>query len=334
MPGRPVPERELVRPGIWSLPIAMPGPLDYVYVYALEVPGGLVLVDAAWDGDAALGELEAHLMAIGARLEDVRGVLFTHAHRDHYGLSRRIRERSGAWLAMHQREVASLHRDDAPPAEQLEQRRSWLQDSGVEGAELETVLDMMQRLFRDDAPQPVEPDRLFDGGPLHDVEPWPIEVVETPGHSPGHVTYVLREAGVAFTGDHILSDTSPIVSVFPGTRGNPLGTYLESLERTIPLGDLLALAGHEGRTAVGPRAQQLLAHHDERLADVRRGVESGAGTVRGIAERVRWFRPWSTFSPLDMQMAIGEVRAHLVVLEERGEVRSIPGDRPHRWEAA
>jgi glyoxylase-like metal-dependent hydrolase (beta-lactamase superfamily II) len=331
MPGRPVPEREQVRPGIWSLPIAMPGPLDYVFVYALETPGGVVLVDAAWDGDAALAELEAHLASFGATIEDVQGVLFTHAHLDHYGLSGRIRARSGAWLAMHELEVASLHRDDAPSEELYAVRRDWLIDSGVEGAELDAMLGIMQRLFRNDAPRPVPPDRLFDRSSFPAVDSWQIEFVETPGHSPGHVTYVIRDEGIAFTGDHILSDTTPIVSVFPGTRGNPLSLYLDSLERTVPLGDLLALAGHEGRTTVGPRARELQAHHDLRLRDVQRGVEDGAETVREIAEHVAWKKPLTLFTPGDMQMAIGEVRAHLLVLEDRGAVRTVEGDGPRRW---
>src|SRR5690349_4138971 len=105
---RAVPPVEEVRPGIWSVPVPMRGPLAYVYVYALEGPDGIHLVDAGCDSDDAFTALEAGLRSFGASVADVRGALFTHAHIDHYGLAQRVREVSGAWLAMHEREAATL----------------------------------------------------------------------------------------------------------------------------------------------------------------------------------------------------------------------------------
>jgi glyoxylase-like metal-dependent hydrolase (beta-lactamase superfamily II) len=83
-----LPAVEEVRPGLWSLPVPIPAvPLGYVLCYAFEVTGGVVLVDPGWNASESLRALEAGLGVLGARLADVRGVLVTHIHPDHYGLA-------------------------------------------------------------------------------------------------------------------------------------------------------------------------------------------------------------------------------------------------------
>jgi glyoxylase-like metal-dependent hydrolase (beta-lactamase superfamily II) len=64
----------------------------------------------------------------------------------------------------------------------------------------------------------------------------------------------------------VLDPISPTVGLWPASRPDPLGDYLESLERTIALAPRLALPGH-GEPIADPagRARALIAHHRERL---------------------------------------------------------------------
>jgi glyoxylase-like metal-dependent hydrolase (beta-lactamase superfamily II) len=103
----PAPPAEQVLDGLWSIPVPIPGsPLPYVLAYAFAVPDGVVLVDPGWNAPEALAALTEGLGVAGARLEDVRGVLVTHIHPDHYGLAARIREVSGAWVGLHPADAA------------------------------------------------------------------------------------------------------------------------------------------------------------------------------------------------------------------------------------
>src|SRR5919198_3212163 len=96
----PLPPVEQVRPGLWSIPVPIPNnPLRYVLVYAFETDRGPVIVDAGWNTDDAFDALCAGLTTVGASVADVRGVMVTHIHPDHYGLAGRVRETSGAWVA-------------------------------------------------------------------------------------------------------------------------------------------------------------------------------------------------------------------------------------------
>src|SRR5690606_2464053 len=100
--GGGIPEVEQVRPGLWSIPVPIPvSPLRYVLVYALELDGGVAIVDAGWNTDEAYDALTAGLGVAGHTIADVRAVLVTHIHPDHYGLAGRVREASGAWIGLH-----------------------------------------------------------------------------------------------------------------------------------------------------------------------------------------------------------------------------------------
>ena len=71
-------------------------------------PAGSYLVDAGWNTDDAFDTLTAGLAEAGASITDVRGVMVTHIHPDHYGLAGRVRETSGAWVALHPADAALI----------------------------------------------------------------------------------------------------------------------------------------------------------------------------------------------------------------------------------
>src|SRR5689334_5968910 len=97
-----LPPVDRVAPGVWSIPVPIPlSGLRYVLVYALELPGGVAVIDAGWDTDDAWNALVAGLAAVGYSPSDVRAIPITHIHPDHYGLAGRLREVSGAWIGLH-----------------------------------------------------------------------------------------------------------------------------------------------------------------------------------------------------------------------------------------
>ncbi|HEV3213279.1 MAG TPA: MBL fold metallo-hydrolase, partial [Acidimicrobiales bacterium] len=104
-----VPPVERVRPGLWSIPVPLPdSPLRYVLVYALELDSGVALIDAGWDTPEAWTALCTGLAVAGGTVADVRAVIVTHIHPDHYGLAGRVREASGAWVGLHPADAALL----------------------------------------------------------------------------------------------------------------------------------------------------------------------------------------------------------------------------------
>jgi glyoxylase-like metal-dependent hydrolase (beta-lactamase superfamily II) len=329
-----IPPVEQVLPGLWSIPVPMPiSPLRYAFAYALELDGGgIMLVDAGWDAPEALAGLEAGLAEAGATLADVRGVAVTHIHPDHYGLAGRVREVSGAWLALHSADAGLIATRYGDVDELLAQVAAWLRGAGTPDEEVEplTRASMEIREFVAVAPPTV---LLGDGDPVH-APGWDIVVIHTPGHSPGHVCFHERRTGVVFTGDHVLPHITPNISMHPQSGSNPLGAYLTSLERLIELGAAPALPGHERRfDDLEARVRELLDHHERQLGQVLDLVAAGAGTTWDVAERFQWSRSWNRITGFMRRAAIGETHAHLEVLRRRGLVE-VEADQPARWRPA
>src|SRR5690348_5125039 len=92
----PAPPTQDLGGGVWSITVAIPdNPLRYTLVYLLESDRGPVLVDTGWDDPTGREALASGLAAAGHSLSDVHGVLVTHHHPDHHGLSGHVREQSG-----------------------------------------------------------------------------------------------------------------------------------------------------------------------------------------------------------------------------------------------
>lgn len=329
-----IPPVEQVLPGLWSIPVPMPiSPLRYAFAYALELDGGgIMLVDAGWDAPEALAGLETGLAEAGATLADVRGVAVTHIHPDHYGLAGRVREVSGAWLALHSADAGLIATRYGDVDELLAQVAAWLRGAGAPEEEVEplTRASMEIREFVAVAPPTL---LLGDGDPVH-APGWDIVAIHTPGHSPGHVCFHERRTGVVFTGDHVLPNITPNISLHPQSGSDPLGAYLTSLERLRGLGAVPALPGHERRfDDLEARVRELLDHHEHQLGQVLELVAAGAGTTWDVAERFPWSRSWNRITGFMRRAAIGETHAHLEVLRRRGLV-VVEGDQPLRWRPA
>jgi glyoxylase-like metal-dependent hydrolase (beta-lactamase superfamily II) len=301
--------------------------MRFVWAYAIEAADGVVLVDAGLDDDGHWANLEAALAGFGATVEDVRAGLFTHYHGDHYGLAERIRSRSGAWIALHEVEADLMARPVLAASVAAEVDR-WFRRLGVESAyrpELVDVALTQQRRILARA----TPDEVLRHGDVVEVGGERFSIVHTPGHSPGHVCIVDEKRGLLFSGDHVLSETTPNVSIFPGTAGSPLGEYLDALDRVRQYDALRALPGHEESPRLGARADDLIAYHGGQLAAIERLLAAKRGTVRDVAEAL-WRDTWPTLAPIDRHLALGETLAHIVVLERRGAVERVAGT-PLRW---
>jgi Metallo-beta-lactamase superfamily len=93
--------------------------LRYVFVCLFETERAADLVDAGWNTEDAYAALAAGLDVAGYAIGDVRGVLVTHIHPDHYGLAGRIREAAGAWVALHPADAALVRDRYAEPTDLL-----------------------------------------------------------------------------------------------------------------------------------------------------------------------------------------------------------------------
>lgn len=327
---RVLPPVELVRPGLWSVPVPIPdNPMRYVLVYVFELPDGVALVDAGWPAQSAWDALVAGLSATGHAIGDVRAVLVTHIHLDHHGLAGRIREESGAWIGMHPREADMLAR--RPAQEQgASWDRQWLLQRGASARELEELAEFpFDFTLLESA---AHPDRLVDDGDQPLAPARQLRAIWTPGHTPGHLCFYDEPSELFLSGDHILPRISPNVSA-QGPQTDPLGDFLNSLDLvgTLPCEEVLP--AHEYRFAgLAERSAELRRHHEDRLVELEKLVISSPGaSTWHLAAGLTWSRPWAQTVGHSRRGAVSETLAHLTVLEKRGRVVNA-GTDVDRWQ--
>jgi glyoxylase-like metal-dependent hydrolase (beta-lactamase superfamily II) len=251
----------------------------------------------------------------GRRLADVRRLLITHMHFDHYGLAGTLLREGVPMLAMHPRdwETAQYHLTD-PDGFDAE-ADAWIERNGfhLDASQLE---DELQH-HRTELTQPT--DLLEDGA-------WVgrLQAVWTPGHTPGHLCFVDRISGALLTGDHVLDPVTPHVGVWRDGRGNPLGDYERSLRRVAALGATGALPAHgEPFADVAGRVDELLAHHRHREGQIVAALAHGPGSATDVARALPWRRradPFDQLHAMHRQFAVAETLAHLEDLRARGLV--------------
>jgi glyoxylase-like metal-dependent hydrolase (beta-lactamase superfamily II) len=154
-----------------------------------------------------------------------------------------------------------------------------------------------------------------------------LRVVATPGHTEGHVVFHDTEAGLLFAGDHVLPHITPSIGFQPAPYSGPLADYLDSLGLMLTLPDARLLPAH-GPVApsVHGRANELLDHHERRLAESLEAITEAA-TAYEVAHLIPWTRHKRAFTELslsDQTLAVNETGAHLDVLWARGELTGGP----------
>ena len=170
-----VPPVEAVRDGVFAIAIPLGHRyLTSVFSYAIEdAAGDIHLIDAGGLNDDHLDALGAGLASVGHALDDIATVTVTHLHPDHLGLAERVRSRSGARIALHRVEQASLL---SPPAEPA--------DLDAWGVPVTRRAELLDR------PSPVDPvtaDAVLDDGDRLPISGRDLAVVHTPGHTAGSI---------------------------------------------------------------------------------------------------------------------------------------------------
>jgi glyoxylase-like metal-dependent hydrolase (beta-lactamase superfamily II) len=321
------PRGERVLPGVWRLRLALPWPgVPHGNVWAVAADGGIVLFDTGIGGKGRMRQFDLALAQVGFGLEDVRLLVCTHSHTDHYGLAAPIVEGAGCELWMHPAwEHVRLLADD--PAAALEHRLEVARQSGVPAAALERYRESRSGDDETGIEAIVEPDRdLLPGVEVEtDLGTW--QVHETPGHAPSHVVLHQPERKLMISGDHLLGRT--VLFFDHGHSPDPVGEFLRGLDEVEPLEVDLCLPGH-GRPFRDPEAKIAEARRqvDELLAKVRESLAEGEKPPFEVVGDIVGAENLNTPVSAWVLQIVLSCLDHLTIL---GEVEKVEGTDPQRW---
>ena len=303
------------------IPLSLPTPfyVGDVNVYLIK-EDPLTLIDVGPKTAEAAAALRDRLGRNGVKLSDVRRVVLTHAHEDHCGLARSVRdEAKNAEILIHDWETGHLFGRLAS-----EQHRRLMLRSGVP----DRVFDEMQALYSQIS---LLTDSLSDGDfrPLKDemeleFASGTMRVLHTPGHTPGSCSFAREADRTIVCGDCVLKriTPNPVLSpdpIDPAKRFRSLAEYLVSLARIRELKPTLAYGGHgEPVTDFEEIFNRYVRAIDERQRRVISLIPSSGATAFEVAQKL--FPDSIGTEDVHRFLAISESIAHLDYAESEGKI--------------
>ena len=298
-----------------------PGPVN-VYLFT-EDP--VTLIDTGTTGMVPM--LRHALAEVGVAVEDIRQLIITHGHLDHYG---------GANLLIKNLSVLPIvaaHRD----ATHLIEGREGIHDRTkfpflkLMGYPLKYQLAMhvldqqAQMTFHN-----CYVSRILNDGDTIQCGSYNADILWTPGHSKGSICIYIKDHDILFSGDTILAHMTPnAIVMLEAGRALPVrksqAEFYASVERLEALNPGTIFPGHgETITNIKPVTSQYRKRYDIREEKLLASLKSGKRNVYDIAvdvfnlnKRKRKGQAFEVF------LAISEVYTHLQVLEEQGIVKMV-----------
>lgn len=207
---------------------------DRVYLVPGVVANPYIIVDA--DGltviDAGLPRSQKKILAyvekLGKRAQDIKRIVITHADLDHFGGLAALQAATGARTYASRIEAESIALGKASREIQLS------------GFSPRRVMYAVLRPFM--KAKPVQVDAILTGEQTLPALGG-LRVIETPGHTPGHISLFAPSAGVLFCGDSMVSDEAGLKGSRPGITWNEAQAR-ESERKQAGLGARIVCPGH------------------------------------------------------------------------------------------
>jgi glyoxylase-like metal-dependent hydrolase (beta-lactamase superfamily II) len=309
---------EELREGIWAVPLPLPVKgLPWVFSYFIvDSAGDLHLVDAGWDSEESWARFTEALALLGKTVTDIRSITVTHFHPDHLGMAERIRKASGARVGLLGVEQQTLHTLKSAEAFEREHDRN-MHDWGV-------PVGLWSQLHAPSATGLTFP--FFDSdleladGDLLEIPGREIRVLATPGHTSGELSLHDPEAGILYSGDHLLPNQFPGIGLGGESSTNPIAAYFASLERVASLGDIEVDPGHGYRfMGLQERCETTRRHHLARSEEIASILgRGGSPSVWDVASQVYWTAGWDNLRPAERLSALGQTALHIDFLAATG----------------
>jgi glyoxylase-like metal-dependent hydrolase (beta-lactamase superfamily II) len=318
-------------PGLYQVPLTLSGfDPGSVNMYLIKTPGGLTAIDTGWDLPEALASLTEQLQEIGASRQDINEIFLTHFHIDHLGMVPRLKKEQTVKVYLHAKDLEFLKVRYTGIDNYLPMTDQFLQTHGFPVAELtppEFQLPLPPEM------NTIVPDVRLEGGEILQAGDYRFRVINTPGHTPGHVALYEESKKFLVSGDMLLPTIATNAAFHVQHIEYPMQHYLASLRKLKELEVDTVLPGHEYVfNNPAARIDELLADHAKKAAIILDILSDGqaknayqVSQVLAVSRRTRQSH-WGQMNGWEKRFAVLQTVAHLKSLEYNKQVRLLNVD--------
>ena len=313
---------ETILPRFFRVEIPLPDtPLKALNSYIITGEERALIIDTGMNEKVCLDAMTDALKKLGIELNHV-DFFITHSHSDHIGLVQSLAKDKSTKVFFNKPETNHVSSEaiiDWAERSSIFARRNGYYRSGIRQM-VAGVTRGEKRIVRREF-------NIKKEGDVIDVGDYRFRVIETPGHSRGHMCLYEPTQKLFISGDHVLNDITPNISSRFNDEENPLGEYISSLDKVYSLDVKLALPGHRSIiTDFQSRINELKAHHKERLDEVLTILNKGSRNAFYVASKMTWdmtYETWEEFPIFPKWFAFSEALSHLRYLESLGKVKRL-----------
>jgi glyoxylase-like metal-dependent hydrolase (beta-lactamase superfamily II) len=273
-----------------------------VNCFLAEGEDGYTVIDTGLHNETSVNTWEKELAG-----KNVKDLIITHYHPDHFGYAGGFQEKYGSRVSMSKTDAENgLSAWEKSFLGNL-QRNYEL--SGIPEKDAAEMAENTKSFVPLVTPYP-KVDHYLEEGEKLKIGKLEYEVIFTPGHSEGLVTFYNQEENILIGTDHILPRITPNISHWFHGDPNPLQSFYHSLDKIAKLEVDLVIPSHGKPFRNGhQRVIELKEHHDERLETLLEILKTPK-TIFQASEAL--FNKVLTVH--EMRFAIGETLAHLEYL--------------------
>lgn len=307
-----------ILPNLYRIEVPIPNnPLKAVNAYVIKSPQRNLVIDPGLNREECVGVMLSALRELNVEIAKTDFFL-THLHADHSGMVAAI---SGP--------NSKVYCSRADAGEVVSNNDYWIdmgKSASTHGFPVQEIENALKNHpgYKYSPKTPIEFSFIQDGDVLS-IGNYQFRCVETPGHTKGHMCLYEPVQKLLISGDHILGDITPNISLFRNIDGNPLFNYLQSLDKVLPLDVELVLPGHRSFVLNHRvRINELKHHYQNRASEILSILELGSMDGYTLASQMSWdiISPsWDEFPVTQKWFATGEAIAHLKYLEVAEKVK-------------
>ena len=296
-------------------------PLKSINIYVIKSKEFAMIIDTGFNNPENRANMEELIQSLDLNLLKTK-LFLTHLHSDHVGLAKWLDDKGIGDIYISEKDGKMVENGINKEDFQWQNiiKNAHFQGLGPENLKIEDHPGYKNRPKEAILHTKIKPGWEISIGDYNFI------AIDEEGHTPGMLGLYEKDHKILFCGDHVLGKITPNITYWGDEFGDSLGIYLENIKKIKDLDIKHLYSAHRFLVEdTNARIDELISHHQERLADCLKIIEKlGKANTTQITQQMQWdikAKDWNDFPASQKWFAVGEAAAHLKHLVKIGKIK-------------